>query len=135
MMFKRKRKKKKEKLEFKKALDIKRETTLLIKNLKFAHIRPSQIFCVRSHGSRARAYARIWGLSRIFQEAVGYKPTYVIEVISERFDRLSSEQKTKVLIHELMHIPMTFSGALKQHKGRYHRINSREVEKLYKKLE
>lgn len=89
---------------------------------------------MRSNGSRARAYARIWGLSRIFQITAGYKPTYVIEVLSKHFDQLNEKEKIKVLIHELLHIPKTFSGALKSHRGRYHRIGKREVDELFNKL-
>lgn len=59
------------------------------------------------------------------------KPHYIIEVISQRFDKLSTEDQDRTLIHELMHIPKTFSGALVAHRGRHHRIDSRTVEKLY----
>ncbi|HLL60554.1 MAG TPA: putative metallopeptidase [Candidatus Nitrosocosmicus sp.] len=104
----------------------------IITKLEWSHLKPHYIYSVRSQGSTARAYARIWGLSRIFQVAAGYKPTYVIEVISKYYDKLPDDEKTRVLIHELMHIPKTFSGALLSHKGRYHRINKREVEKWYK---
>lgn len=125
------KKKKRLKFEFEKAVDVKKIIDKLIGNLSFVHLKKDQIFCVRSQGSKARAYARIWGLSRIFQEAAGYKPTYVIEVLANYFDKLPEEEKIKVLIHELLHIPKTFSGALKTHRGRFHRISKREVEIFY----
>lgn len=128
------KKKKWLKFEFENAADVKKIIDKLIGNLSFTHLKKEQIFCVRSEGSKARAYARIWGLARIFQEAAGYKPTYVIEVLAKYFDKLPEEEKIKVLIHELLHIPKTFSGALKAHHGRFHRINKREVENWYKKL-
>jgi len=121
-------------MEFEKADDVSQLTREIVDKLGHKHFQKEQIYCVRSHGSKTRAYARIWGLSRIFQITAGYKPTYVIEVISKFYDKLSDQEKTKVIIHELMHIPKTFSGALLSHKGRYHRINSKEVEKIFKSI-
>jgi predicted metallopeptidase len=119
-------------MDFVNAPDVDELISIILTKIPFDYIKRDAIFCVRSDGSKARAYARIWGLSRIFQIAAGYKPTYVIEVLSKYYDKLPQDEKVKVLIHELMHIPKTFSGALLSHKGRYHRINHREVEKWYK---
>lgn len=50
-------------------------------------------------------------------------PAYVIEVISERFDRLGEKEKDEVILHELAHIPRNFSGSLMAHshaKGAFH---------------
>lgn len=127
--------KKRAKLEFEPAEDVTefvKEIVRLADEMK--HIKLPDVYCVRSQGSTARAYARTWGLSRIFQVTAGYKPAYVIEVISKYYDKLSKAEKIKVIIHELMHIPKTFSGALKPHSSRHHRIDARSVEKLYKKL-
>lgn len=121
-------------MEFERADDVYQIIIKLINNFKFYHIDIRQIFCVRSYGSKARAYARIWGLPRIFQFSCGFKPSYIIEVLSKHYDKLSFEEKTKTLIHELLHIPKTFSGALLSHRGRFRRINKKEVEKLYKKF-
>jgi predicted metallopeptidase len=122
------------KVVFISASDVSRLINEIIKKLGLSYIVKSQVYCVRSTGSGSHAYARVWGLHRIFQEVAGYKPTYVIEVLSEKYDHLSLENKRKVLIHELMHIPKTFSGALLSHKGRYHKINEKEVNALYKRI-
>lgn len=111
-----------------------------IKNLiirlapNFPHVSTPQIICFRSYGSSSRAIARIWSLPRIWQIGLNLKPHYCIEVISERFDKLSHEEQQKTLIHELMHIPKTFSGALVPHKTRYKRIDRRSVEKIWSLL-
>lgn len=74
-------------------------------------------------------------MSRLFKEVAGLEPHYIIEVNAKRFDKLSERDKIKTLIHELMHIPKTFSGALLSHRGRYHSINDREVEKILRSME
>lgn len=88
---------------------------------------------MRGTGSTGRAIARIWSLPRPWQMALKISPQYIIEVIAERFDRLSPDDQDRTLIHELMHIPKTFSGALVSHRGRSHRIDRRTVEVLYQK--
>lgn len=53
-----------------------------------------------------RTVARIHGLGKIWQETLNSPPAYIIiEVISERYDRLTEEEKDKTLTHELLHIP------------------------------
>ena len=60
------------------------------------------------------------------------KPAYyIIEVLSQHFDHLSFDDKLRVIIHELMHIPKNFSGALVPHHGIHKRIDRRTVEKLF----
>ena len=112
-------------MKYKLAPEIKRQLRLLIKELNFTHIKPNQIHCIRSFDAKTRAYARIWGMSRLFHEVAGLETNYIIEVISQRFDKLSEREKIKTLIHELMHIPKTFSGALLSHRGPHHEINDR----------
>jgi len=98
------------------ASDIKKKVGLLVKKLGISHIDPKRIICFRSFGSKSRATARIWSLPRIWQKALKTKPGYCIEVISERFDKMSTGEKEKVLIHELKHIPKNFSGTLLGHR-------------------
>jgi predicted metallopeptidase len=112
------------------APEIKKQIEMLVKKLNFTHIDLKRIHCIRSFDAKTRAIARIWGMSRLFKEVAGIEPHYIIEVNAKRFDKLPEREKIKTLIHELLHIPKTFSGSLLSHRGRYHRINEKEVEKI-----
>ena len=98
-------------------------------NDHFSHIDLSRIFFVRSTGSRTTAIARIHALPTIWRYVLSLKPMYVIEVVSERFDKLSREDQVKTIIHELLHIPVKFSGGLRPH-GKY--VNREIVDRLYR---
>lgn len=114
-------------MQWQPAVDIKKKVSDLILKLKFKHVQDDKVFCFRGHGSKARAYARIWSLPKIWQQALNLAPSYVIEVIAEKFDRLNPEKQTEVLIHELLHIPQNFSGALRPHRTRYFRLDRKKV--------
>ena len=119
-------------LKYLEASDVKRLVNEIVDTLDLFHVVPQFVYCYRSKGSKSkRTVARIHGLSRIWQEALVRPPAYVIEVISERFDSLSEEEKEKTLIHELLHIPKGFSGGFRPHKGY---INKKRVEKLHRIL-
>ncbi len=122
-------------MKYERAPDIKEKIDILINRLDFTYIKAQNIHCIRSFDAKTRAIARIWGMSRLFKEVAGIEPNYIIEVNSKRFDKLPEREKIKTLIHELMHIPKTFSGALLSHKGPHHAINDREVEKIMRALE
>jgi predicted metallopeptidase len=100
------------------ASDIKKQLDRIIKRVEFKHLNPRRIFCMRSFKSSSRARARIWAFPRIWQMALQSQPAYVIEVLAEKYDHLSDTEKTKTLIHELLHIPKNFSGSLLPHRGR-----------------
>lgn len=108
-------------------------TEEVVNNLNFSHIHCDRIFCYRSMGATAHAYARIWSFPKIFQRALEVEPAYVIEFISEKFDTLKEDEKVKVIIHELLHIPKNFSGALLPHTYKNKIINL-EVDRLYKMM-
>ncbi len=102
----------------------------VIRALSLNYIDTDRLHFYRSQGSKARrVQARIHGMGRIWFDALGMKPHYIIEVLSEEFDRLDETEKEKVVIHELMHIPAGFSGGFVPHKGR---INRRSVDKMHK---
>lgn len=114
------------------ASDVKKKVDEIVANLNLFHITSQFVFCVRSKGSKStRTIARIHGLGKIWQETLNIPPSYVIEVISEHYDKLSEEEKEKTLIHELLHIPHGFSGGFRPHKGY---VSREKVEQLYRKL-
>jgi len=121
-------------MKYAQAPEIKKTIDLLVKELHHTHIDTARIHCIRSFDAKTRAYARIWGMSKLFFEVAGIQPNYIIEVVAQRFDKLSEREKIKTLIHELMHIPKTFSGALLSHRGPHHAINDREVEKIMRSM-
>jgi len=127
-----KKPKKTVKLEWHKDTQIQEEMGKIVSSLEMSHVIPERVYCYRTTGSKARAYARIWSFPKIFQEALSIESAYVMEIISERYDRLNHEEKTKVIIHELLHIPKNFSGSLLPHKYGHTQID-KEVETLYKK--
>ena len=96
------------KLGWEKASDVKRDIGKILKILDFPYVKPSRIFCYRTQGSKSRSYARIWSFPKIFQDALELEPAYVIEVLAKHYDKLNDDEKIKVLIHELLHIPRNF---------------------------
>lgn len=115
------------------ASDIKSRLITILRATSLNHVKPARVFAFKSFGSKANAYARIWALPTIWQKALDIPAAYCIEVIWEKFQSLSYEKQTKVLIHELLHIPKTFSGSLVQHKGKgKYGVCHQNVEKIYK---
>lgn len=91
----------------------------------------SRVAFMRSTGSKSRrTLARCHALSRVLQTALGTKAHYVVEVISENFDNLDEKERTKTIIHELMHIPKSMGGGFRHHDY----VCRRNVEDFYKKL-
>lgn len=87
-----------------------------ISGILFPHIRIKDVKCFRSFGTSSRGtIARCHALNKIMQKAIGIDAVYVLEFLVERFEKLSEEEKIKVIIHELMHIPKTFGGGFKHH--------------------
>ncbi|RLE59068.1 MAG: metallopeptidase [Thermoprotei archaeon] len=116
-------------LKLEQAPDVRKMVYDIVVTLNMDWIDIERIGVLRSKGSKSTAIARIYGLPRVFQTAFKLEPLYVIEVISERFDKLNQEDQIKVLIHELLHIPKSFSGGLRAH-GKY--VNHRIISKLYR---
>lgn len=119
---------------WKTAPDVKENLEEILKVISLPHINVSRIFCFRTEGSTSRSYARIWSFPKIFQTALEVEPAYVIEVLSRYYDKLSIDEQKKVLIHELLHIPKNFSGALLPHRSRGRHLGSM-VNKLFKEYQ
>jgi predicted metallopeptidase len=118
-----------------KAPDIDKIVRSVLKRNLFPYIDPKRIVCMRSTKATSRARARIWSFPRIWQMALGKPAYYIIEVLSQHFDKLSEDDKARILIHELMHIPKNFSGALVPHRGIHKRINNHTVEQMFRQFQ
>jgi predicted metallopeptidase len=111
-------------MDWDEAADIKKELADILSYIDLPHIQLDRIYCYRTKGSKTRAYARTWSFPKIFQRALLVEPAYVIEVLSQHYDKLDDDKKKKVLIHELLHIPKNFSGALLPHKSKGRNLHS-----------
>ena len=122
------RKKKRKIISYEFAQDLQQKAEK-ISEVLFPHVRSGFFKCFRSFDSASkRTIARCHGLAKIMQKTIDCPAYYAIEFISERFDKLSQEEQTKVIIHELMHIPQNFGGGFKYHNY----VNSKSVERMYK---
>jgi predicted metallopeptidase len=95
----------------------------------FPNIVTSRIKCYRSYDvSVEGVIARCHGLGKLMQAAMDVKGFYALEFIGEKFNDLSTEEKVKVVIHELMHIPEHFGGEFRHHDV----VTDENVELAYK---
>jgi predicted metallopeptidase len=113
------------------AKDIEEKVLRILETANFNHIDRKRLVCIRSRGSSARnIIARCHALSKIWQKALCCDAVYIIEVISEKFDKLDEEEKVKTLLHELMHIPKSFGGGFKHHDW----VNNKNIERIYREF-
>ena len=119
-------------IRYKMAPDIESKLKRISRRLKMDHIDLDRVKGVRSYGSTGKGViARCHALPKVMQLALGINAHYVVEILTENYDRLSKEEQIKILIHELMHIPETFGGGFRMHSDH---VTRRNVEKLYRKL-
>lgn len=91
-----------------------------------------RIACIKSFGSQSRrTIARIHTIGKVMQLGMQQKPFYTIELITERFEKQSMEDRERTIIHELLHIPEGFKGGFRQH-GNF--VTAKRVEQLFQKL-
>ena len=99
-----------------------------ISSMLFPHVDLENIKCYRSFGTSSRGtIARCHALNKIMQKAIGIKAIYVLEFLTERFEKFNKEDQIKIIIHELMHIPKTFGGGFKHHDF----VTEKNVNKCY----
>jgi predicted metallopeptidase len=119
-------------IQYEPAPDIEAQLRRIARRLRMDHIDLKRVKGVRSYGSSSRGViARCHALPKVMQLALGMDAHYVIEIIQEAYERLSKPEQTKILIHELMHIPQTFGGGFRMHRDH---VTHKNVEKLYREF-
>ncbi|HIP74052.1 MAG TPA: metallopeptidase [Euryarchaeota archaeon] len=115
-------------MRYEQAPDVRRLAVKIAEKTGMDWLDFSRIHFVRTRGSKSRAVARVRGLPKVFQKTLGIPAHYVIEVIAERFDRLHQNEKEKIIIHELLHIPKSMGGGYRHHDY----VTAERVEMLWK---
>jgi len=88
----------------------------IVKTLELNHIDVDNVGFIRSFGTKSRrTIARCHAMGKVMQKALDRKAFYVLEFLSERFDKQSEIDREKTILHELMHIPKSFGGGFKHH--------------------
>ncbi len=103
----------------------------IVSVLSMDHIDLNRVRVIGSMGSKSRAIARIWSIPKAVSYSYQLGSLYTIELIWEKYSLLNEDQRDKVIIHELLHIPSRFSGGLRPHGEK---VNQREVNKLFKRF-
>ena len=116
-------------IKYKEAPDIETLSHELIRFLGWTHIHLEHVAFIRSHGSKARrTIARCHALGKAMQIGMKRKKGfYLVEVISEIYDKLPRDEQVKTVIHELMHIPKSFGGGFVHHD----KVHEHSVGKIY----
>jgi len=116
-------------IKYYQAPDIQKIAEEVVDKLDWNHIHLEHVAFIRSFGSAARrTIARCHALGKAMQIGMQRKKGfYLIEVISEKFDKLPVDEQLKVIIHELMHIPKSFGGGFIHHN----KVHDASVNKVY----
>lgn len=100
-----------------------------ISRILFPHVQIDSVKCFRSYGTNSKlTIARCHSIGKVLQKALDRKAFYVLEFLSERFDKFDEEEKIKIIMHELMHIPKAFGGGFKHHDF----VCNKNINKYYK---
>ncbi|MEM1945695.1 MAG: putative metallopeptidase [Candidatus Caldarchaeum sp.] len=120
-------------ITYRRAPDLEERVRMLVERAGLHYVDVDRVRCVRSYGSASKGVsARIHSVSKAFLTGFGMKPAYVIEFITETFEKLSKEQQDKVIIHELLHIPKSFGGGLLPHGRLDFRKDVETINKIVK---
>jgi predicted metallopeptidase len=89
-------------IKYHEAQDIKFNVKKICFVLGMSHVNLERVYCIRSHESSSRnIIARCHALPKILQQVLEIEPAYVIEILSEKYDKMPEEEQIKTLIHEL----------------------------------
>nr|WP_236753573.1 putative metallopeptidase [Acidianus sp. HS-5] len=115
-------------LKLEKAEDVK-ELAIRINEETNMEINLNKVAFLRSKNSKTTAIARTLTLPPQWRYILGDDILYIVEVISEKYDKLECSDKIFVITHELMHIPKTMKG-LRNHNYK----GFRHIRKISKEL-
>lgn len=94
----------------------------------FPHIETSRIKCFRSYGSSAGGVvARCHALGKLMQQAMDCDAFYALEFLGEKFNKMSTGEKVKIVIHQLMHVPKSVGRDFNRHDV----VTDENVERAY----
>lgn len=97
-------------VEYKEDPELKLKAMEIAKNLNLDHIDFDRIHFYRYY-CNTRTIAKISGFFKTLQLAYPHiRPFYVITVNDYNFEKISEREKNQSILHELLHIPKTFSG-------------------------
>ncbi|MEJ2778652.1 putative metallopeptidase [Stygiolobus sp. RP850M] len=94
----------------------------------------SKVVLIRSWNSKSNAIARVLMLPSQWRFVLNSNILYVVEVIAERYEMLSCQQKVGVILHELTHLPKNMSGGLRGHNYKEFKVIKRKSEKISKEI-
>ena len=78
-------------MDWEHASDVANDLKEILKRINMPHVDLKRVIAFRSYGSSSRARARIWSFPKIWQQALNLPAHYVLEVLSEKYDRLSPD--------------------------------------------
>jgi len=115
-------------LKLEKAEDVKKLALRINKEANMG-IDLNKVVFLRSRNSKTSAIARTLTLPPQWRYVLGDNVLYIIEVVSEKYDKLECSDKIFVITHELMHIPRTMKG-LRNHNYK----GFKQIRKISKEL-
>ena len=88
-------------MRYEEAPDLQAQAQLISEKL-FPHIDMTRVKCFKSRGtSTGRTVARCHGLGKLMQKALNVEAAYALEFLSERFDKMSEEEKIALAKEQL----------------------------------